>query len=98
MRFVYQHGEGRDGFAESVYDGDVDEHQRPCGFGTQVYPNGITYEGQWMFGLYHGFGKLLFCQTVQILQGSTQIGLATDMRVSGCTHIVTGRAQSKTGK
>ena len=36
------------------------ELQQPEGTGTMRWDNGISYEGEWKAGKYHGFGKKLY--------------------------------------
>ena len=42
--------------SEELYEGDVDEKNRPHGTGTKIYASGAIYEGEWHRGNRHGKG------------------------------------------
>ncbi len=48
----------------SVYSGEV-KNNSPHGKGTLVYPNGNSYEGQWLDGKMHGEGKFYHLETLE---------------------------------
>ena len=38
----------------NVYNGSLDEANRPAGNGTMQFANGDRYDGEWLNGMYHG--------------------------------------------
>jgi hypothetical protein len=48
-----------EGLGIHYYIGTIDKNGQKCGRGELIYPNGVTYEGEFLNDTRHGFGKLM---------------------------------------